>query len=56
MMPYQARQKFSELIEHAFTLSGAEFAEALDFNAELATALRDIGIAKFLWKVDKDAL
>jgi hypothetical protein len=36
----EARREFEQLTNDARALAGAEFAEALKFNAELATELR----------------
>ena len=41
LTPPQARRAFGDRVARAFMLDGGAFAEALDFNARLATELRE---------------
>lgn len=42
----QARREFSGIVGRAFQLTGAGFADALEFNAHLASELRELAQAE----------
>lgn len=52
MSPAQARRRWDLLVGAAFSQQGRpdDFASALDFNARLATALRENGASKLIWE------
>jgi hypothetical protein len=51
----EARAELSEILDRAWGLGfGQDFAQALDFNAKLVTALRNRGVK--IWGVEPEGL
>lgn len=50
--PERARRRWAVYVATAFAKDGAERTEMLDFNARLATGLRENGASRLIWGIE----